>query len=384
VRILLLHSRYLSGPASGENRVVEDETRLLREAGHDVGVWAPEPEVGGPVATARAGASAIWSRRAARHVDDLVRRRRVDVVHVHNLFPTLSPSVLRAARAAGAAVVVTLHNYRLMCLPANFLRDGRACEDCLGRFPWPGVVHRCYRGSALGSATLAASLGAHRAAGTFEDVSRFLAVSDFVRAKHVMGGISAGRILVKPNFAWPAPRRTGAGEYFLFLGRLSSEKGVDTILQASNLLPAGFRIVVVGDGPEAQALKSMPSRSVEFRGAIPAEEVPAVLANARALLVPSRWYEAAPRSIIEAYASGVPVIASDIGALPEAVANERTGSLARPDDPASWAARMEALGDDATSERLGRAAHDLWIERFSPERGIRDLESAYRDALAVQ
>ncbi|MDP9233048.1 MAG: glycosyltransferase, partial [Actinomycetota bacterium] len=211
MRVLLLHSRYLSGPASGENRVLEDETRLLREAGHDVGVWAPEPEVGGSVATARAGASAIWSRGAARHVRDLVRRRRIDVVHVHNLFPTLSPAVLRAARAAGAAVVVTLHNYRLMCLPANFLRDGRPCEDCLGRFPWPGVVHRCYRGSALGSATLAASLGVHRRAGTFDAVSRFLAVSEFVRVKHVQGGIDPERIRIKPNFTRPTERRTGAG-----------------------------------------------------------------------------------------------------------------------------------------------------------------------------
>jgi glycosyltransferase involved in cell wall biosynthesis len=384
VRVLLLHSRYLSGPASGENRVLEDETRLLREAGHDVGVWAPEPEVGGPVASAHAGASAIWSRHAARRVGDLVRRREVDVVHVHNLFPTLSPAVLRAARAAGAAVVMTLHNYRLMCLPANFLRDGRPCEDCLGRFPWPGIIHRCYRDSALGSATLAASLGVNRMVGTFDAVSRFLAVSDFVRAKHVEGGISAERIGVKPNFTWPAERRRGPGEYFLFLGRLSAEKGVDTILRASNLLQAGCRIVVVGDGPEADALKSMPSRGVEFRGAIPAAEVPAVLANARALLVPSRWYEAAPRSIIEAYATGVPVVASDIGALPEAVANKRTGSLARPDDPTSWAERMHALRDDATSERLGRSAYERWEERFSPERGLRDLESAYRNALAVR
>jgi glycosyltransferase involved in cell wall biosynthesis len=280
--------------------------------------------------------------------------------------------------------VMTLHNYRLMCLPANFLRDGRPCEDCLGRFPWPGIIHRCYRDSALGSATLAASLGVNRMVGTFDAVSRFLAVSDFVRAKHVEGGISAERIGVKPNFTWPAERRRGPGEYFLFLGRLSAEKGVDTILRASNLLQAGCRIVVVGDGPEADALKSMPSRGVEFRGAIPAAEVPAVLANARALLVPSRWYEAAPRSIIEAYATGVPVVASDIGALPEAVANERTGSLARPDDPTSWAERMHALRDDATSERLGRSAYERWEERFSPERGLRDLESAYRNALAVR
>jgi glycosyltransferase involved in cell wall biosynthesis len=382
VRVLLLHSRYLSGPASGENRVLEDELRLLEEAGHEVTVWAPEPEVGGAAATARAGASAIWSRRAQRKVGDLVGRGRIEVVHVHNLFPTLSPAVLRAARSAGAAVVMTLHNYRLMCLPANFLRNGRPCEDCLGHLPWAGVVHRCYRDSALGGATLAASLGVHRLARSFEAVSRFLAVSEFVRDKHVEGGIAPGRIGVKPNFTWQVDRRSGPGEYLLFLGRLSAEKGLDTVLRASTLLGGRWPIVVAGDGPQAGELRAMPSTGVEFRGAVPASEVAGILRGARALLVPSRWYEAAPRSIIEAYAAGVPVIASDIGALPDAVPDGRTGLLAPPDDALGWSERMEELSDDATSLRLGDAAYRTWQERYSPDRGIRDLEDAYREALA--
>jgi glycosyltransferase involved in cell wall biosynthesis len=384
VRVLLLHSRYLSGPASGENRVVEEESRLLREAGHDVTVWSPEPEVGGSLANVRTAGSAIWSRRAASHVATLVRRDRIEIVHVHNLFPTLSPAVLRAGRSSGAAVVMTLHNYRLMCLPANFLREGRPCEDCLGRLPWPGVVHRCYRDSALGSATLAASLGAARGAGSFDAVTRFLAVSAFVRAKHIEGGIAPERILVKPNFTWPTQRRTGPGEYLLFLGRLSAEKGVDTILRASDRSRGGCPVLVVGDGPDAEALRREAPANVTFRGQVAASDVPAILARARALLVPSRWYEAAPRSIIEAYAAGVPVIASDMGALPEAVGGNETGLLAPPDDAGAWAARMEELADDATSLRLGDAAFARWQERFSPERGVRDLEEAYSEAIAAR
>ncbi|MFL5767788.1 MAG: glycosyltransferase family 4 protein [Actinomycetota bacterium] len=384
MRVLLLHSRYLSGAASGENRVLEEESRLLRDAGHDVTLWSPEPEVGGALATVRTAGNAVWSRSAAQHVASLVRRNRIEIVHVHNLFPTLSPSVLRAARSSGAAVVMTLHNYRLMCLPANFLRDGRPCEDCLGHLPWRGVVHRCYRDSALGSATLAGSLGAARSAGSFDAVTRFLAVSEFVRVKHIQGGIAPERIVVKPNFTWPAERRTGPGEYLLFLGRLSHEKGVDTILRAAARSGEGCPLVVVGDGPDAEALRRDAPANVTFRGQVAASEVPAILARGRALLVPSRWYEAAPRSIIEAYAAGVPVIASDIGALPEAVADGETGLLAPPDDPSSWAARMTELVDDGTSLRLGEAAFARWEQRFSPERGVRDLEEAYSEAIAAR
>ena len=188
MRILLLHSRYLSGAASGENRVVEEEAALLRSGGNRVWCYSPEPTIVGTFDRARSAASAIWSARAARAVHRLVEKQGIDVVHAHNLFPTLSPAPLRAAHDAGAATLMTLHNFRLMCLPANLLRDGRICEDCIGHIPWRGIRHRCYRGSALGSAALATSLALHRGLGTFDGVSRYLAVSDFVRRKHVEAG----------------------------------------------------------------------------------------------------------------------------------------------------------------------------------------------------
>ena len=206
MRVLILHSRYLSGTTSGENRVVDDEARLLTEAGHQVDVWDPVPsDTSGPRLVGTA-ARAIWSKEAMDHVRGLIRRLDAEIVHCHNLFPILSPAVLRAAHSEGAAVVMTLHNYRLLCLPATFVRDGRVCEDCLGREPWPGVVHACYRASRLGSATLATSLTLHKTIRTFEQVTTFLAVSRFVRDKHIEGGWPGDRINVKPNFAWPSTR----------------------------------------------------------------------------------------------------------------------------------------------------------------------------------
>lgn len=381
MRVLILHSRYMSGQVSGENRVVQDEARLLRDAGHSVWLWSPSPEVKGRVAMARLAASAVWSADAASKVRRGVANRGIEVVHVHNLFPRLSPAVLRAADDAGAATLVTLHNFRLMCLPANFLRKGEVCEDCLGHVPWRGVVHRCYRSSTLGSATLAASLSVHRAAGTLDRVTRFLAVSEFVRCKHVDAGISPERIAVKPNFAWPAEPRVGPGQYFLYIGRLSAEKGVDLLLRAWAEGGIGVPLKIVGDGPEGEALRASAPAGVEFLGEVPPERVPRVLAGARAMLVPSRWYEAAPRSITEAYAVGVPVLASDIGALPEAVRVGRSGYLAPPDDAAAWAELAIRLTDDRESEKLGAGAREVWNQEFTPERAMRSLEAAYRTAI---
>jgi glycosyltransferase involved in cell wall biosynthesis len=381
LRILILHSRYLSGAVSGENRVIEDEAHLLGSAGHDVRVIAPSPQDADLISRVRAGVSAVWSRAAAQRVAAAVRRRHIDVVHVHNMFPALSPTVVRAARAAGAAVVMTLHNYRLMCLPATFLRDGKVCEACMGRVPWRGIQFRCYRSSMLGSAVLAASVTGHRALGTFDAVTRFLAVSEFVRTKYVEGGMEPSRVRVKDNFTWPTSRRTGPGDYFLYLGRLSDEKGLDTVLQAWRQ-PIG-RLIVAGDGPEAEVYRSGAPPGVEFIGTVPPGRVPSLLAGARALLVPSRWYEASPRSIIEAYAAGVPVIASRIGALPEAVKDGASGFLVPPNDPYAWREAAKRLLDTATSERLGAGAFQLWSERHTPEAGLHELEDAYADALAA-
>ncbi len=379
MRVLILHSRYLSGSASGENRVVEDEARLLERGGHDVRVWSPSPDGEGLGSRVRAGVEAIWSARAVSKVRALIETDHPDVVHLHNLFPMLSPAAVRVA-AAQAPTVMTLHNYRLLCLPATFLRDGKVCEECLGHAPWRGVRYRCYRGSALGSASLAISLEAQRALGSLSGVRRFLAVSQFIRNKHVEGRIPAGRILVKPNFSWPIQLRAGAGDRFLYLGRLSPEKGVSTLLAAWK--PSFGRLVVAGDGPRSAELRRTAPDNVEFIGPVDERQVPSLLAHARALVLPSVWYEGSPRSIIEAYAAGVPVLASRIGSLEEAVHHDTTGLLIPPRDIERWQSALERLGDDDESIRLGSAARELWEQRHSPERGLQHLESAYREAIA--
>ncbi len=379
MRILILHSRYLSGPASGENSVVDDETRLLQRNGHTVTSWTPEPETGTTLKTVATAGRAVWGFSSAERVRRLIRSHRPDVVHVHNLFPTLSPAVLRTA-AEYVPVVATLHNYRLMCLPSTFIRDGRTCEDCLGRVPWPGVVHRCYRGSMAGSVVLGTSVTLHRIAGSYDRVALFLAVSTFLRRKHLEAGFSPERLLVKPNFSWPMPRREGPGEVFLYLGRLSPEKGVETILRAWR--PGLGTLVVAGSGPEDGRLRAMAPSGIEFLGTVDGSAVPGLLQRARALLLPSNWYEGQPRVVLEAYAAGVPVLASDVGGLPELVEDGRSGFLLPRTDPEAWTAAMQKLLLDQEAVRLGQRGWQLWRERFSPERGLEGLEQAYQRAIA--
>jgi glycosyltransferase involved in cell wall biosynthesis len=370
VKVLILHSRYASGSVSGENRVVEDEARLLREAGHEVTSWTPQAD---EISPPRAGASAVWSRSARRNVSEIIDRDEPDVVHVHNLFPRLSPAVIPKA-AQGRPVVMTLHNYRLLCLPATLLRDGKTCTDCVGRAPWAGVRHRCYRSSVLGSAALASSLTLHRALGSFHSVARFAAVSGYVRDAHVDAGlIDRARIEVKPNFAWPTQLRADVGEHFLYAGRLSAEKGVAELVTAwpSEAPP----LVLAGGGPLAESIPTRPN--VRTVGSLPPDQVAGLIRRAHAVLVPSRWAEGAPRIIVEAYAAGIPVIASAVGALPEFVLDGITGALLHSLSDGTLSETVGRLQEPSERTRMGDAAHALWREHYGPEAALASLEALY-------
>jgi glycosyltransferase involved in cell wall biosynthesis len=377
VRVLIAHSRYGSGVVSGENRVVDDEARLLSEAGHEICLWTPSSAGLTGVRAAAAGTRAIWSPRAASTLRSLARSFRADVVHLHNLFPLLSPGAIRAA-AAEAPVVLTLHNYRLLCLPATLLRDGERCNACVGRVPWRGVVHRCYRSSAAASGALATSLTVHRALRSFDRVRLFLAVSDLVREQHLAAGLEPTRIRVKTNFAWPSERRRRPGGYFLYLGRLTRERRIDALLDAWREVPAP--LVIAGNGPADDRARW--PENVAYLGTLEADEVAPVLAGARALVFPTAAAEGAPRAVVEAFAAGVPVLASDSGAVSELVEDGVSGVLVPTLDAKALRAAVERLLDDEEALRMGDAAWRRWRERYSPARALADLESAYEWAQA--
>jgi glycosyltransferase involved in cell wall biosynthesis len=388
LRVLLVHNRYRSRFASGENRMVEQETTLLREAGHDVVEYlreSDEIERFSAMRRLELPARVVWSREDARMVTGLARRSRPDVVHIHNTFPLISPSVIRSLAALEIPIVMTLHNPRLFCANAMLFRDGRPCEDCLGASPLPGLVHACYRDSRIATAPITASIAVHRRLDTWHRIAAFIVPSAFLRAKMVQGGLPLDRVVVKPNFA-PAPARIRerAGSHTLFLGRLSHEKGPDLLVSAWD---ARFgELLLAGEGPLRSTLDRAGAAQggVRFLGHRTATECSDLLRSSRALVVPSRVYEVFPVAVAEAFAHGVPVIAPAHGPFPDIVEEGVTGLLFEPGDAADLARCLRAVLDDPLSMRLGAQARKVYEARYTPERNLRSLESIYARVLGRQ
>ena len=387
MRVAMLHNRYRSGQPSGENTVVSQTIDLLRAAGHEVDLYAHDSDdIAGMSRKDRAllPVRSVWSFSDERDLTQRWQQRRPDIVHVHNTFPLFSPSVLRAAHGLRLPVVATLHNFRLMCANGVLQRGGGPCEDCVGRIPWRGVVHGCYRDSRVQSIPLAAGITVHRTAGTWRRyVTTFVAPSEFVRSRYVKDGYDADQIVVKPHAVPQAgPMRTGAGEIVLFLGRLTEEKGFADLLDAWDASLG--ELVVVGDGPLRAAGEARAARdaSVRILGALPWQDCMKLLPSARVLVVPARSYEAFGLVVAEAFAHGVPVVASRIGALAELVEDGSTGALTAPGDPADLRRALGRTVDPAVSTACGERAREVYLQRFTPERDLAATERIYAEAIA--
>lgn len=386
MKILVLHNRYqLRG---GEDTSTDLEVALLRSQGHMVELF----EVDNRAITGRqawhVGLRAIWSPASYRAVLNRLLKERFDIVHVQNFFPLFSPAVFYAARAAGVPVILTLRNYRLLCPNAIFFRNGHVCENCLNRLvPWPGVLYRCYRNSVAATGAVAAMLTVHRFLHTWErTVDVFVALTEFARQKFIQGGLPADRVMVKPNFVHPdlGPGRHDGG-FALFVGRLSLEKGVRTLLAAWERLGSYISLRIVGDGPLAAEVARAHERNkrIEWLGTQPLKHVYDLMGAAILVIVPSECYETFGRVVIEAYARGTPVIASDLGAMAELVKDGCTGLLFRPGDPEDLAAKVEWLFYHPRElVRMGKEARMEYEQKYTAERNYQILMDIYQRAIA--
>jgi glycosyltransferase involved in cell wall biosynthesis len=369
MRILIAHNRYKF--AGGEDTVMASEVEMLRAAGQDVKLFeADNKTIDGIVTKISAAGSLFHSFSSSRRMTPVMQEFRPDILHVHNWFPLLSPSIISAADSMGVPVVQTLHNFRMFCANGILYRNGRICDDCAGKtFPLGGVIHECYSDSRVGSALVSAAFSYHRLAHTWDRVSTFIAVSEFQRNLLIRGGIHPAHIVVKPNFVKNARNPgDGNGGYALFVGRLTPAKGIRTVLKAWSENKIPIRLKIMGDGPLANEVREQAEtlHQVEYLGQRSLDEVYAAMAGARFLIFPSEWYEPFALTIVEALSCGTPILAADLASVAELVQVGRTGFRFTPGDADDLAAKASMfLADAATYCEMRRQCRTLYEARYT-------------------
>jgi glycosyltransferase involved in cell wall biosynthesis len=389
MRVLIAHNAYQQ--PGGEDTVVSAEKDLLIRMGNEVSEYIrcnSEISSGSPYSNITLGLRTIWSPTSRDELYDVLKAERPDIVQFHNTFPLISPSAYYACQDLDIPVIQTLHNYRLFCPAATFFREGQVCEDCLGKGPWQAVRHACYRQSRSASAAVAGMLSFHRWYGTWANlIDRYIALSEFSRAKFVEAGLPPEKIVVKPNFVLPDPGvGSGPREYAVFLGRLSEEKGLPTLAQAWTQVHPSHGLRIIGDGPLQNEIGSEISSAslsnVCLDGRLSRKESLIALQGAKILILPSTCYENFPMTIAEAYACGTPVIASRLGAMQEIVQDGRTGLHFTPGDAGDLAKKVEwAWAHPEEMREMGRNARAEYEAKYTAERNYKMLLDIYQQVI---
>lgn len=382
MRILIAHNHYQQ--AGGEDAVVAEEYALLTRHRMTVELYEKHNRDIPGMAPLQVAMDTLWSKRTAQEMAARIKDFAPDIIHVHNTFPLISPSIYYAAARYNIPVVQSLHNFRLFCVQAMFMRNGQVCEDCLGKLPWRGALRGCYRESKAQSATVAGLLGWHRMLGTYQHkITRYIALNRFCRDKFVEAGLPPERMAVKPNFidlpqhdgTSASTSRSGA----LFVGRLSAEKGTDTLARAAARCPE-LHLDVIGSGPQTALLVGKPN--ICLHGWQTPAEIYAHMRRASYLVMPSIWYENFPRTLVEAFACGLPVIASRLGAMAELVHDGETGLLFDPgnaDDLTRKLKWAESHADEML--RMGRNARQEYEQNYTSEINFSQLMAIYHEAI---
>ena len=387
MRILILHNRYkLHG---GEDVVVQQESQLLRDAGYFVDVMeVSNDEIESGVDKLKTAFMSIYSPPMRKLVERRIQETGANVLHVHNFFPRLTPSVYDAGASRNCAVVQTLHNYRLVCPGGLLFRDGAVCEECLGRnFALPGVQHGCYRDSRIGSATIATMTALHRVRGTWRNhVDRYIVLNEYARSIFTKyAGLPPERIRVKPNVVPDSGLGRGSGDYALFVGRLSPEKGITTLLRAASDQAFRLPLKIVGTGPmQPEVIAAAAScPNIEYLGAQPRAEVVKLIGDALIQIVPSEWHEAGgPLVIGEAFSAGVPVITSAMEPMSTVVEEGLSGLLYTPRDHKDLCRAVARIVDSPELvARMRLGARQRYEAMYLPAANLNALETIYREAM---
>ncbi|WP_179638200.1 glycosyltransferase [Tunturiibacter empetritectus] len=332
------------------------------------------------------GLQSIWNSKEFDNIKQLIRSERPDIMKVDNFFPRLSPSIFRAAKEMGIPTALSVRNYRLVCPSANLFRDGHVCTTCVGsKVALSAIQHRCYRKSYLQSAAVVASnVYAHLRGVWGDSVDRFIAVSSFVKQQLVAGGFPEDRIIVKPNFISDTGVGDGSGGYGLYVGRLTEEKGVRSLLKAWKNILQPVRLKLIGDGPLESIVReaSEADSRIEYLGRRSLSDVCEYLGNAAFLIFPSEWYEPFGRTIVEAYSKGTPVIAAATPPMQAMVEDGVTGLLYRPGDSVELASVVSSLTSDPDRLRsLRLQARARYLALYTEEQNYQQLMAAFQECI---
>jgi len=384
MRILLCHNYYQQ--PGGEDQSFAAEVALLESRGHAVMRYTVHNDVIKRMRLLNVGMRTLWSRQTYRDLRELIRNVRPDVMHCTNIFPLISPSAYYAARDEDVPVVQSLRNYRLLCPRALLMREGRICEDCLHRrLAWPGIRHGCYRNSRLATAVTAGMTTVHRFFGTWTRlVDLYFTLTEAARQKFIEGGFPPDKIVVKPNFLDPDPGTgNGDGGYAVFVGRLSAEKGITTLLDCWSELKVPLPLRIIGDGPLAPQVQQAAATNdaITWLRHQPQETVLSQIGGASLLVMPSLSYETFGRAIIEAFAKGTPVVASRLGAMAELVEDGRTGLHFEAGNAADLAGKIEQLlAEPVRLAEMRHAARREYETKYTAEPNYQRLMHIYDQA----
>jgi glycosyltransferase involved in cell wall biosynthesis len=384
MRILVVHNKYRT--RGGEDEVRESERALLTSHGHDVFDYVVDNSNFSDYQAAWIGLQAVWNQGAFNAIRRRIDEVRPDLMHTHNLHPQISPAAYYAAALGNVAAVHTLHSYKMMCPKGQLFREGHLCELCVGKtIAWPGVMRGCYRGSRAATAAVAAVFGLHRIVGTWKDkVDLYFAQTEFAKRKYVESGLPENKIRVKPNFVADAGVGLGDGGYALFVGRLNEEKGVPVLLDAWRSIGLSLPLQICGTGPLESIVRSAKVPGVEYLGVRPLTEILKRMKRAVVVIVPSVWYEGTPRTTVEAYACGTPVIASRLGAMELNVKHGVTGLHFEPGNAAALAGQVRMLLESPEHLAAMRvSARREYETHYTAESNYSLLMRCYNEAIDI-